>query len=75
MTQYDSVNVKLSNSQLFLIQNCESSTKNETEVILKLSLNMIGNGANCPYKLLLTEQQVPNLRKDFANNLSAGIRL
>ena len=37
---------------------------------------MIGdNEANFPHKLLLTNTQVSNLRKTFANNLSADIKL
>ena len=40
MTQYNSLNVKLSNSQL---NKLNSAIKNETDVTLRLSLNMIGN--------------------------------
>ena len=40
MTQYNSLNVKLSNSQLNKIK---PAIKNETDVILMLSSNMIGN--------------------------------
>ena len=37
---------------------------------------MIGdNEANFPHKLLLTNTQVSNLLKTFANNLSADIKL
>ena len=38
MTQYNNLNVKLSNSQL---NKLKSAIKNETEVILKLSPNMV----------------------------------
>ena len=63
MTQYNSLNVKLSNSQL----NKLKSVIKKTEVVLGLSLNMIGdNETNFPHKLLLTNRQVVNLRKDFA---------
>ena len=73
MTQYNSLNVKLSNSQLNKLM---SAIKNETEVILKLSSNMIGdNETNFPHKLLLTNRQVANLRKAFANYLSISIKL
>ena len=75
MTQYNSVNIKLSNSQL---KNLKSATKSETEVTLKLLLNIIGNlnnEVNYPYQLLLAEQQVPKLCKNFANDLSANIKL
>ena len=73
MTQYNSLNVKLSNSQL---NKFKSAIKNETEVVLRLSSNMIGdNEANFPHQLLLTNTQVSNLRKAFANNSSANIKL
>ena len=40
MTQYNSLNVKLSNSQLIKLK----STRNDgTDVVLRLSSNMIGN--------------------------------
>ena len=73
MTQYNSLNVKLSNSQL---NKLKSAIKNETEVVLRLSSNMIGdNETNFPHKLLLTNRQVSNLRKAFANHSSADIKL
>ena len=75
MTQYNSLNVKLSNSQL---NKLKSATKNETDVILRLSSNMIGNSddeANFPYRLLLTNRQVAILRKVFANYASTDIKL
>ena len=68
MTQCNSLNVTLSNSQLN-----KSAIKNKTELILRLSSNMISNSddeTNFPQKLLLTNRQVTNLRKSFANNLS-----
>ena len=40
MTQYNSLNVKLSNSQL---NKFKSPIKNETEVVLRLSSIMIGD--------------------------------
>ena len=73
MTQYNSLNGKLSNSQLNKIM---SAIKNETEVVSRLSSNMIGdNETDFPHKLLLTNRQVSILRKAFANNSSAGIKL
>ena len=69
MTQYNSLNVKLSNSQL---NKLKSAIKNETEVVLRLSSNMIGdNESNFPHKLLLANRQVANLGIAFANYLSA----
>ena len=73
MTQYNSLNSNsnLSNSQL---NKLKSAIKNETEVVLRLSSNMIGdNETNFPRKLLLTNRQ--NLRKALANHLLADIKL
>ena len=73
MTQNNSLNVKLSNSQL---NKFKSAMKNETYVALRLSSNMIGdNETNSPHKLLLTNWQVSNLCKAFSNYLLADIKL
>ena len=73
MTQHNSLNVKLSNSQL---NKLKSAIKDKTEVVLILSSNMIGgNETNFPHKLLLTNRQVANLRKAFANYLSIDTKL
>ena len=67
MTQYNRLNVKLSNSQL---NKLKSAIKNETDFISRLSSNMIGNSedeTNFPHKLLLTNRKVANLRRAFAN--------
>ena len=74
MTQYNSLNVKLSNSQL---NKLKPAIKNETDVVSRLSSNMIGNSGdntNFPHELLLTNRQVANIRKAFANNLSTDIK-
>ena len=72
MTQYNTLNVKLSNSQL---NKLKSAIKNEAEVVLRLSSNMIvDNEANFSHKLL-TNRQVANLPKAFANYLSTDIKL
>ena len=75
MTQYNSLDVKQSNSQL---NNLKSAIKDETDVILRLSSNMIGNSddeVNFHDKLLLTNRQVANLRKAFATHRSTDIKL
>ena len=75
MTQYNTLNVKLSNSQL---SKLKSAIKNETDVVLRLSSNIIGNSGdntNFPLELLLTNRQVANIRKAFANHLSTDIKL
>ena len=73
MTQYNSLNVKLSNSQL---NKLKSAIKNESELVLRLSPNMIGDSndeSNFQRKLLLTNRQVLNILKAFSNNSSADI--
>ena len=71
MTQYNSLNVKLSNS---LLNKLKSAMKNETKVVLRLSSNMIGdNETNFPHRLSLTNRQVANLRKAFTNHLSTDL--
>ena len=75
MTQYNSFDVKLSNSQL---NKLKPAIKNETEVVLRLSSNMIGDAdekTNFSLELLLTNRQVANLWKSFANHLSTDIKL
>ena len=75
MTQYNSLNVKISNSKL---NKLKSAVKNETDVVLRLSSNMIGNSTdetNFPHKLFLINRQVVNLRRDFAKHTSSGIKL
>ena len=75
MTQYNSLNVKPSNSQL---NKLKSSVKNETDVVLRISSSMVGNSndnTNFPNELLLTNRQVANIRKAFAKNTSVDIKL
>ena len=71
MTEYNSLNVKLSNSQL---NELMSAIKNESEV-LRLTSNVIGNNeTNFLHKLLLTDKQVSDICKSFANNSLADIK-
>ena len=50
MTQYNSLNVKLSNSRL---NKLKPAIKNETGEVLEFSLNMVGDDeTNLPHKLL-----------------------
>ena len=74
MTQYNRLKTKLSNSQL---NKVKSAIKNEDEVVIRLSSNMIGDSndqTNFPHELLLTDRQVSNIRKAFANNSSVDIK-
>ena len=56
MTQYNTLNVNLSNSQL---SKLKSGIKNGTEVTLNLLSNVIGDSddeTNFPHNLLLTDR-------------------
>ena len=75
MTQYDTLNGKLSNSKL---NKLKSAIKNATEVTLNLLLNVVGESndeINFCHKLSLTNTQVLCLRKGFENGPSANIKL
>ena len=66
MTQYNVLNVKLSNSKL---NKLKSKINNGTEVTLNLSSNLTRNSkdkSNFLHKLLLTHTQVSKTRKAFA---------
>ena len=65
MTQYNGVNVKLSNSQL---NKKTSAIKNENDVVTRLSPSMIGDSndkGNFRHELLLTDRQVSSTCKAF----------
>ena len=70
------MNVKLSNSQL---NKLKSAIKNETDVVLSRSLNMIGNsddGTNFPHKLLLTNLSLmKNVIKPLAKSVLIALGL
>ena len=75
MTQYNSLKAKLSNSEL---NKLKSGIKNCTKVTLKFSSNVIvdsNDEENILHKFLLTNTQVLKLRKAFANNSSANVKL
>ena len=71
MRQCNSLNVKLSNSQP---NKLKSAIKIKSGEVLRLSSNIIGDDENnFPHKLLLTNRQVSNLRKAFANKSSTDL--
>ena len=73
MTQYNSVNVKLSNSKL---HELKTAIENETEVVLRLSSNMIADSddkIHFPHELLLTNRKIANICKAFANKSSTDM--
>ena len=74
MTQYKRLNTKLSNSQL---NKLKSAIKNEPDVVIRLSPNMIGDSndkGSFLHKLLVTNRQVSSIRKAFANNSLIDIK-
>ena len=74
-TQYNTLNVKLSNSQL---SRSKPAIKYGAKVTLDFSSNINGDSNdenNFPHKSLLTNTQVSKLCKVFANNSSANIKL
>ena len=74
MTKYNTLDIKLSNSQL---NKLKSGIKNNTEVTLKILSNVIGDSNdenNFRHKLLISNTQVSRLRKAFANNSLANIK-
>ena len=67
MSQYNTLNLKLSNSQL---NKLKSGIKNGTEVTLTVSSNLVGSSndkTNFPHKILLIDTKVSKIRKLFAN--------
>ena len=73
MTQCNTLNVKLSDSQL---NKLTSGIKNDTKVAFKISSKVVGdsnNENNFPHKLSLTNTQVSKLCKAFANGSSAKL--
>ena len=75
MTQYNTLKLILSNSQL---NQLKPRIKYGTEITLKISSNVVGefnDENNFPHKLLLTNTQVSKLGKTFGNNSSTNIKL
>ena len=70
MSQYNTLNVKLSNSKF-------NKLKSEIKITGNLSLNAVGESndeTNFPDKLLLTNTQVSKICHVFANGSSANIK-
>ena len=59
------------------VKKLKPAIKNENEVVIRLSPNMIGDSndkTNFPHEVLLTDRQVFSIRKAFANNSSVDIK-
>ena len=61
MVEYNTVNVKLSNSQL---NKLKSSANTQTGVTLRMNIKLF-KGNNLPHQLLLTTRQKTKLRNAF----------
>ena len=71
MVEYNTVNVKLSNSQL---NKLKSAVKNKQRTTLRMNARMF-NGNKLPHELLLTTRQTTKLRNAIENNMSTDIKL
>ena len=71
MVVYNTVNDKLSNSQLNILKG---AVKNNEGTTLRISAKMF-NGNSLPHELLLTTRQTTKLRNAIENNMSTDIKL
>ena len=71
MVEYNTINAKLSNSQLNKLKN---AVRNRQETTLRMNARMF-NGNNLPHELLLTTRQTTELRNSIENNMSTDIKL
>ena len=71
MVEYNTVNVKLSNSQL---DKLKSAVKNRQGTVLGMNAKMLSTN-NLPRELLLTTRQTTKLRNAIENNMSTDIKL
>ena len=71
MVEYNTVNAKLSNSQL---NKLKSAVKNKRGTTLRMNARMF-NGNNLSHELLLTTKQTTKLRNNIENNMSTDIKL
>ena len=71
MVEYNTVNAKLSNSQL---NKLKGAVKNNEGTTLRINARML-NGNNLPHELLLTTRETTKLRNEIENNMSTDIKL
>ena len=71
MVECNTVNSKLSNSQL---NKLKRAVKNKQGTTLRMNARMF-NGNNLPHELLLTTRQTTKLRNAIENNLQTDIKL
>ena len=71
MVEYNTVNVKLSNSQL---NKLKSAVKNNKRTTSRMNARLF-NGNNLSHELLLTARQTTKLRNVIENNMLIDIKL
>ena len=71
MVEYNTINVKLLDSQL---NKLKSAVKNNQGTTLRMNARTF-NGNNLPHELLLTKKQATKLRNAIYNNVSTDIKL
>ena len=71
MVEYNTVNAKLSDSQL---NKLKSAAKKKQETTLRMNARMF-NGNNLPHELLLATRQTTKLKNAIENNMSTDIKL
>ena len=71
MVEYNTVNVKLSNSQL---NKLKSAVKNKQGTTLRMNARTF-NLNNLPHEFSLTTRQTTKLRNNIENNLQTDIKL
>ena len=70
MVEYNTVKVKLSNSQL---NKLKSAVKNKQGTTLRMNARKF-NGSNLPHELFLTQRQITKLRNNIENNIPTDIK-
>ena len=71
MIEYNTVNAKISNSQ---VNKLKSAVKSNEGTTLRMNARMF-NSDNLPHELLLTTRQTTKLRNAIENNMSTDIKL
>ena len=71
MVEYNTINAKLSDSQL---NKLKSAVKNKQGTTFRMSTRMF-NGNNLPHEVFLTTRQTTNLRNAIENNMATDIKL
>ena len=71
MVEYNTINAKLSDSQL---NKLKSAVKNKQGTTLRINARMF-SANNLPHELLLTKRETNKLRNAIENNMSTDIKL